>query len=113
MTEKIQIFGLKEIDKPILFTPWSALHFAVGMFMQQQGFSFWESFILHAIYETSDIIKNINDIEYNSIPNSVADQTIVMLGHYAAKHLNNNTLPYIYLVGPIFAGLTFNLSELG
>ena len=93
MGKSIRFFGATESqdeDEPdLLFTPWSAIHFFSGAIANSWldiGFWPWEA--IHVAYELKDwYLHNSTDNEtqeYNSLPNSVADQAIATLGHMIA-----------------------------
>ena len=93
MGKSIKFFGKTESqneDEPdLLFTPWSAVHFFSGAIAHSWldiGFWPWEA--IHAAYEMKDWYLHNSETDetqdYNSLPNSLADQAIATVGHLVA-----------------------------
>ena len=93
MGKSIRFFGTSESqddeEPDLLFTPWSAVHFFSGAIANSwMDIGFWQFEAIHAAYELKDLYlhnsTNAETQEYNSLPNSVADQAIATLGHLVA-----------------------------
>ena len=93
MGKSVKFFGTTESqddeEPDLLFTPWSAVHFFSGAIANSWldiGFWPWEA--IHAAYELKDFYLHNTTTdetqEYNSLPNSLADQAIATLGHLVA-----------------------------
>lgn len=104
--EEMLVFGIKDtLDNPVLFAPWSIIHFAIGMAafpalerinIDMNRFLLWA--ILHGVYE----LKDIAGAYYatckwfiacdKSFVNSVGDEIMALLGYALAKSLNIHSL---------------------
>jgi hypothetical protein len=83
-----KVFGISETESTdVLFTPWSIVHFACGGVAKQAGIGFWWWQLAHGAYEMKDFVINGGKGElYNSLWNSVGDQSVTTLGWYLGKH---------------------------
>ena len=85
------LFAISETNSAdVLFTPWSLVHFACGGVAKQAGIAFWWWQLAHGAYEAKDfLVQQTNSSQgelYNSIWNSVGDQSVTTLGWYLGKH---------------------------
>ena len=106
MSKTVEFFGLREEEDKgvVLITPWSVCHLLSGMAMKNLGVSTPVAFTVHGVYELKDLYAREMGLEFNSSLNSVADQSIAMLGHYLARE--NSNVPYLWMFGASFVLLT-------
>ena len=92
--------GSLEDDLPdSLLTPWSTVHFLAGVADSWFDIRFWPWEAIHFAYEVKDRLQHniTNDIkhEYNSALNSVGDQAISGMGHYAGRWAGKRSFPLL------------------
>ena len=77
----MKVFAITEEDggEPVLLTPWSLVHFAVGGAAKELGFGFITFELLHLLYEVKDVTT-----QNNSPENSFGDQVVATVGHLMA-----------------------------
>jgi hypothetical protein len=110
---RIKIVALKDSkDEPVLFTPFTFLHFLggiVGNLLSRKlnipyikGFILY--FILHFLYEVKDFYFSYMDINVknywtdNSYENSVSDQTFSMIGFICGQYIPLNNFISILIL---------------
>lgn len=122
----MRIFGAADtFDNPVLFSPWSIIHFAIGMAayptlqlvdINMSKFILWG--IIHGLYELKDILGSyyIHSCKWfiacnKSFASSVGDQIMALLGYALSKGLNISSLwtagaiviaSFLVLGSPIF-----------
>ena len=95
MRKNVKIAALSENeDDPfvVLLTPWSLTHFLSGCAAKQVHIplSWW--FMLHGAYEIKDQVVRETGEVYNSVVNSVGDQTCAVLGHILTPHVGASSI---------------------
>ena len=99
--EGLTLVAIDETDEDAVVTPWSIVHYLSGAAMKGLGLSFPVAFTIHALYEAKD--RDEHSRIYNSMSNSVGDQTVAMLGWYWTKETNNPRWLYYWLFSWVFA----------
>ena len=95
-----------------LLTPWSLIHFLSGAVAYSWfDIRFWPWELIHLAYELKDRIQHTKG-EYNSLPNTVADQILSGVGHYFGQKISKQNSPLLFFT---MASLAFVVSneELG
>ena len=84
------LIGRTDSEKqPVVLTPWSLVHLAVGA-ATKQYLSFWTAEFAHAAYELVGSQKVFNSLGYDvrersSTLNSVGDQLVFTVGRFLPK----------------------------
>jgi len=112
----VRLFAIKDdMENPVLFTPWSWVHFTSGCAAKQGfygvgPFTIWEFEIIHGLYEFKDqfVSKQAQEGKsegpLNSLQNSVGDQIIATLGHLYARRDGGSFWATTFLISYFLAG---------
>ncbi len=101
--EGLTLLAMDETEEDAVVTPWSIVHYLSGAAMKGLGISFPVAFAIHALYEAKDRDEHSTGRIYNSMVNSVGDQTVAMLGWYWTKESNNPRWLYYFLASWVVA----------
>ena len=76
------LYSTDEKYEDALLTPWSFVHYMSGAAMAGLGFGWPATFGIHLLYEAKDRDEHDRGEVYNSMLNSIGDQTCCMAGWY-------------------------------